>query len=286
MIIVEVPATSANCCVGFDCMGMAIEWRAKFSFSKAETLQIEGCPTEYQGEDNLVVQAFDQVCQKLGQERPAFHLTIDSTIPFARGLGSSATCIVGGILAANAWFDSPLSKEDCLYIACEMEGHPDNVAPALFGGICISQQIDHQVICKKLKSVDWHALLMIPSYPIMTSEARKVLPAALSFQQAKEQVAYALLIEDALMSGDEEILKLCSRDQLHEPYRKKLIADHDSIEHILNRYDLPLWISGSGSTMISLSKNRERLEEADRALDLIETRLSSVADGGARVYYE
>lgn len=285
MIVVEVPATSANCCVGFDCMGMAIEWRAKFSFSKATTLQIEGCPEEYRGEDNLVVQAFDQVCKKLGCKRPAFHLKIESTIPFARGLGSSATCIVGGILAANAWFGSPLSQEDCLYIACEMEGHPDNVAPALFGGICISQKIDHQVICKKLKSVDWHALLMIPSYPIMTSEARQVLPDTVSFQQAKEQVANALLVEDALMSGDENVLKLCSRDQLHEPYRKKLIKDHEAIEQILNQYDLPLWISGSGSTMISLAKNLERLEGVQQSLDLVETKLSSIASLGARVYY-
>ena len=133
MIIVHVPATSANCCVGFDSLGMALDWWATFRFEPSDVLKITGCPKEYADKNNLVVQAFQKTCQHLHQEMPNFHLDIDSDIPFSRGLGSSSTCVVAGILACDAWFEAHMNKMEILKIATEIEGHPDNVAPCIFG---------------------------------------------------------------------------------------------------------------------------------------------------------
>lgn len=104
MISVHVPATSANCCVGFDCLGMAVDWWAHFTFEESDELIVEGCPEEFKGSNNLVVQAFYTACDYLCLDYPTFKLTIDTDIPFARGLGSSSTCVVAGILACDAWF--------------------------------------------------------------------------------------------------------------------------------------------------------------------------------------
>lgn len=286
MIVVRVPATSANCCVGFDCMGMAVDWFGTFTFSSSETLTIEGCPPAYQTEDNLVVQAFDRVCQALGRPRPPFALKIDSDIPFARGLGSSATCVVAGLEGANAWFGSPLSKEALLALATEMEGHPDNVAPALFGGVAVSAMQEGEVVSKTLETAPWKALVVVPEQTVSTKEARKVLPAALSFQQAKEQVANALLMEVALREGDERVLQACSVDALHEPYRKRLIPEYERVKRACAARNLPLWISGSGSTMIVLALEESRLDALRNDLSDLACRKVRIARKGADVRYE
>ncbi len=286
MIKVSVPATSANCCIGFDCMGLALDWRGTFTFTHAEKLEIEGCPSEYQNENNLVVQAFYRVCDFLNKERIPFHLRIDSSIPFARGLGSSATCIVAGMMAANAWYDSCLSKEDLLLLATEMEGHPDNVAPALFGGVCVSSKFQGRVITKKLKTPRWYGLALIPDHELSTKEARKVLPKSIPFSEAKEQVANALLLAEALETGDQTLLNLCSNDHLHEPYRCALIQDFAVYQKKAHDALLPLWISGSGSTMLSLSIQEEPLHELAKSTDSIEYRFVNVDERGAEVVYE
>lgn len=286
MIKVHVPATSANCCVGFDCMGMALDWNSTFEFMHSEKLEIEGCPEEYRNEDNLVVAAFRKTCDALGKEMPPFRLKIDSSIPFSRGLGSSATCIVAGLMGANAWFDSPLTKEDLLVLAIKMEGHPDNVAPALFGGICVSMMQEEKVWCRSLHAGDWHGLVIIPDEEVATREARKVLPETISFHEAKTQVAHAMLMEIALCRSDEELLAACSRDYLHEPYRAKLISSYGMVRELCEKHDLPLWISGSGSTMIVLSTDQKELYELKKELSFLNTRMVKTARKGAEVLYE
>lgn len=286
MIKVVVPATSANCCIGFDCMGLAIDWVGTFSFMHSEKLRIEGCPKEYQTKDNLVVQAFQKVCDELGKEMPSFHLKIDSTIPFARGLGSSATCIVAGLMGANAWFNDPLSKEDLLVLATKMEGHPDNVAPALFGGACVSKQFGKKVVSRQLPIKEWGGLVIVPDIKVATKKARTVLPQEVSFEEAKDQVANALLMEVALCQGDELLLRECSVDHLHEPYRSRLIAPYERIRTCCQDLELPLWISGSGSTMIVLSNENEKIDRCVSLLGNLETRRFHVAKKGAYVLYE
>lgn len=271
MIRVRVPATSANCCIGFDSMGMALNWYGEFSVEKAECLQISGCPVEYQNENNLVIQAFQKACDYLKEEMPAIHLHIDSDIPFARGMGSSATCIVAGIVAANAWFDNRMSEEEMLSLATEMEGHPDNVAPALFGGTTACFMQDGHIYMESIDAGEWFGLAMVPEYPVSTAEARKVLPKQMDYKDACRQVGHAIVFIQALQKGQEDLLAKSCVDFLHEPYRKELIPDYEIIHSYCMEQSMPMWISGSGSTMLALSKSEEKIQQLHEFLQTLNT---------------
>lgn len=285
MFDVYVPATSANCCVGFDSLGMAVDWWSHFRFDKSDVLKISGCPEEYQGEDNLVVQAFYKTCDYLHQEYPVFSLVIDSDIPFARGLGSSSTCVVAGILACDAWFDANLTKEEVLEIATSMEGHPDNVAPAIFGQATACFMKDGKVHKVDMPCGDFVCLAMVPDYPVKTSDARKVLPSSLDYFDAVGQVGHALVFSRALQEGNEKLLCESCQDILHEPYRKQFIQEYDKIKEICMGLEIPMWISGSGSTMLALAKSNDKLHIlADAIQDLrLDLRFVSIAKRGAFV---
>ena len=151
MIKITVPATTANIGCGFDSLGMALSLYSTFTFDQNDKFVITGCPEKYQNEDNLVITSYKKVFHKLNKEIIPVKLHIESQIPVSRGLGSSASCIVAGIWAANCILNHPLTKEECLTIATEIEGHPDNVAPAIYGNLCASF-MDDQVYC-----VQYHA---------------------------------------------------------------------------------------------------------------------------------
>lgn len=264
MIRVLVPATSANCCVGFDSMGLALDWMAEFTFEKGEGLRITGCPEEFCNEHNLVIEAFDLTAQKSGKKREGMKMHTSTDIPFARGLGSSSTCVAAGILAADAWFDLHLSDEQKLDIATEIEGHPDNVAPALFGGVCVCMNADGKTWCEKLNTPAWKALAIVPDYEVSTPEARKVLPETLPFHDAVSQMGHALVFEKALETGREELLCAACQDVLHEPYRMKLIGEYATLKKEAQNRDIPFWISGSGPTMLAVSLKDEKLDELEK----------------------
>lgn len=290
MIEVKVPATSANCCIGFDTLGMALDWFGTFRFEPSETLEITGCPREYQTQENLVVQAFQRTCDYLKKEMPAFHLDIDMDLPFSRGLGSSACCIVAGILACDAWFAAQLNKMEILQLATKLEGHPDNVAPAIFGQACTSF-VDEDGISRMmmLPCANYQALLMIPSYPIVTKEARKVLPDTISHKQATQQVSHALSFALSLNTGNELMLKKSCKDYLHEPYRSLQIKEYDEVHALCEQLDLAMWISGSGSTMLALSLESvklDRLKSYVEAKNGLSVRLVRISKKGAFVSYE
>lgn len=267
MIEVRVPATSANLCVGFDSLGLAVDWWAKFYFEPSDSLSITGCPKEYANKENLVVLSFLETCRHIGKELPAFHLHIESDIPFSRGLGSSSTCVVAGILACDAWFGQGLNKMEMLEIATKIEGHPDNVAPCIFGNaVCSFMEQGHPRMMV-IPCADYKGLVIIPDYPIQTQEARKVLPDMLPFQSAVNQVGRALCFVQALQTGNEMILAKACDDVLHEPYRKKLIKDYEAIHQKCEKLKLAMWISGSGSTMMAVSLDPEKLKELQRFVE-------------------
>lgn len=289
MITVKVPATSANCCIGFDCLGLALDWKSAISFEAASTLQITGCPEEYQSEDNLVFQAFAAACTSCGITAGGVHIHIDSDIPFARGLGSSSQCIAAGILGADALLGLNLDDQKMLEIATALEGHPDNAAPALFGGLCACVSEDDQILQIKLGSNDWKGLVVIPPYPISTNEARKVLPPEISLHEAAMQSGRAFLFEYAWEHRNEKLLHEACKDVLHEPYRARLIPDYARLKELAERYALPFWISGSGSTMIFVSQSEEKLKEAEKEICRMnieaDIRRVRVSDKGAEVLY-
>ena len=162
MIEVRVPATSANVGPGFDCMGIAMSLYGVYRFTLIEEgLIIRGCPKEWQNEQNLVYQSCLRVFEHLHLPVPPLQIDIQAdVIPLARGLGSSAACIVAGLLGANALCNHRLSKEELLAIANEIEGHPDNVAPALYGGLTVSFQDAGKVwttpLCEKHGVLTWY----------------------------------------------------------------------------------------------------------------------------------
>lgn len=289
-IIAEVPATSANCCVGFDSLGMAVDELAYFHFETAEQLEICGCPEEFQNSDNLVVQSFLYVCQKFNKSMPHFRLTIDSSIPSARGLGSSSTCVVAGILAANLWFHLNLTDDQLLEIAASIEGHPDNVAPALFGSMSACFMENGKIIRARIDCDEFTTLAVIPPYEVSTAKARKVLPKELEFSKAVKQTGRALVFEKAISSGDEKLLFESCQDYLHEPYRKALIPDYETIHAVAQRHQLPFWISGSGPTMLILSKDADKLkvakEEVEALFPSFDLRILPVRKAGAKAHYE
>ncbi len=288
MIKVSVPATSANCSVGFDSLGMALEWRSVFTFEKSDHLEITGCDPAFATRDNLVVQAFELTAERYGQKMPDFHLHIETEIPLARGLGSSSACVVGGIEAASAWFDLNLSKKEMLDLAVVLEGHPDNAAPALMGQMvsCAKSQ-DGRVLFSTMKAADFSALAIIPDYEVSTPMARKALPEMISLHEAASQIGRALIFREAMENGDEALLADCCFDVFHEPYRRKLIPDYEKMEQTARENSLPFWISGSGSTMLMLSTDPEKLEAIREMLQEqypnFDFRLLSAASKGAVV---
>lgn len=288
MIRVSVPATSANCSVGFDSLGLALEMRAVFTFEKSDHLKVTGCPAEFCSRDNLVIQAFDKVCEMYGKEKPDFHLHINTEVPFARGLGSSSTCVAAGVFAANEWHHLQLDTETLLKIATALEGHPDNVAPAILGRMtaCFVTEDAYgsEIIYSQFDPSSFHALAVIPDYEVSTPEARKVLPSSVSLKDAAAQIGRALVFEDAIVKGEQEKLYTACRDILHEPYRKKLIPNYEFFRTVSEERKLPFWISGSGSTMLYLSVHKDELEDLKKHFEQIfptfEFRVLETADKG------
>ena len=290
MFKVVVPATSANCCVGFDTLGMAVDIYATFTFEESDTFLITGCPLRYAGKDNLVYEAFCRTCEIIKKEVPPIHLHIESTIPFARGLGSSSACVVAGIMGAITWHNVEMSKMDILKIGIEMEGHPDNVAPAIFGSGCATFMDGDEPRMMMVPCHEYYGLAMIPPYPVKTEEARKLLPDTIAYKDACKQVAHALTFIQALYVGNQEVLTSACVDYLHEPYRKKLIQEYDAIHEYSVMHEFPMWISGSGSTMLALSLKKKDIDNLSRFIQTnypyIECRNITVSKKGAFIEYE
>lgn len=258
MIKIKVPATSANVGVGFDCMGLAVSYYSTISFEEsAAKLTITGCPTEFQNEDNLVYKAFVKGCDYLDKPVPNVKIDIESDVPVARGLGSSSVCVVAGLKAASVWFDNQISTDQLLVLATEMEGHPDNVTPAILGGLCVSFLDDHnqpQVIKYNVND-RLNFVALIPDYEVSTHEARKVLPKTMSYADAIHQVSRCAVMTKALEVGDMHLIHESCDDRMHEPYRAKLIPDYDQAKAISEASHGTMYISGSGSTMMAITPN-------------------------------
>lgn len=254
MIQIKVPATTANMGCGFDTLGCALTLYSTFTFKKSTQFKVTGCPKKYQNEQNLVITSYKKVFEILNQEVIPVALHIDSQIPVSRGLGSSASCIVAGIWAANSLLNHPLSKEECLNIATQIEGHPDNVAPAIYGNLCASF-VDDKVYTSHFQVSDEIRLLaMIPDFEVSTAQARKVLPQMIAYKDAIFNVSRVSCLCKALEENNQEMIAHALQDKLHEPYRKELIHEYEVIQEIC-KDEVSLFISGSGPTLLCILKN-------------------------------
>ncbi len=258
-LTIRVPATSANLGVGFDVMGLALDLVATFTFHVSDTLCIYGCHPHYCNEKNLVWTSYLTACSMLDVEPRTLAIGIDSPLPLSGGLGSSSTCVVAGVVAAQLLSGRPFDRLLALNIATTIEGHPDNVAPAVYGGLT-SSFVEAGTTCAAVMDVgeNLRFVAMAPPYEVLTEEARKALPTTIPLQTAVWQMGRCVAMADALQRGDAELLAKACHDKLHEPHRMLLIPDYDLLRtRALQAGACAFVISGSGSTMLAIADGDE-----------------------------
>ena len=253
-IRVRVPATSANVGSGFDAAGLALGLYNTAEFSPAEALSIEtadGTPVPT-GPDNLIYRSFAYLFEQAGCPVPPVHIVQTNPIPMARGLGSSSACIAAGLLGANRMLGDQYDKNQLLNFATRLEGHPDNVAPALLGGFvrCICDGDEVYAVRTPLDE-NLRFAAVIPDYPLLTADARAVLPAQVPYQDAVFNLSRAALLQDALCGGHPELLPLVTQDRLHQPYRLARMPGSDTVFAAAKQLGaLAVYLSGAGSTIL------------------------------------
>lgn len=254
MVHIKVPATSANLGPGFDCLGIAWNLFSCFSVMPAEHDILEGTDPRFDGPDNLFLRAFHQGCSLLSSSL-CVHAVFDCRIPVSRGLGSSAALIAAGFAAASALHGSAFSKDEIFRLTAAMEKHPDNAAPAVYGGFTASLLEDGKYYALPIGLAEkWHFHIYIPPFEVSTEEARKILPSSYPRADAASVPSHAVMMAEALRAGDEAVLSAAARDRLHEPYRSRLIRGYDTAAGIVRSDTGGVFlISGSGSTCLSVS---------------------------------
>lgn len=272
-VSVKVPATTANFGSGFDCMAMAlpiyntitieetvlpgtgIEINILAENEDSDTLALEHIPTD---ENNIIYKAIEMLYNSIGQTPSELKITIKTEIPIARGLGSSASIIVGGLLAANELLNKPADEAALLSIATEVEGHPDNITPAFVGGLTLSSlEDDGSVIYKKLPwPEDWHVTVCVPDCELATEIARSVLPAEVPLKDASFNLRRTAMFVQALYTKDAELMKLALQDKLHQPYRLKLVPGMEDIMNNLKHEEnvIGCTLSGAGPSILVISQ--------------------------------
>ncbi|CEJ42648.1 homoserine kinase [Umezakia ovalisporum] len=259
-ITVTVPATTANLGPGFDCIGAALTLYNQFKFTRLEEdgLIISVTGTEAQrvqtDESNLLYQGFAKLYQYIGETPPSVKIEIQLGVPLARGLGSSATAIVGGLVAANQLAGAPLSQLQVMELAIAMEGHPDNVVPALLGGCRLAAtSTDGWEICDIPWCGEIVPVVAIPDFELSTGEARQVLPTQVSRADAIFNTAHLGLLLRGLQTGNGQWLKAALQDKLHQPYRQELIPGYDAVNTAAVKAGAyGMVISGAGPTLLAL----------------------------------
>ncbi len=255
MIKVIVPATSANMGPGFDTLGLALNLYNIFTFKEiSKGLEINGFDKEYNYENNLVYTSMLETFKEIDYTPKGISIDIESNIPISRGLGSSASCILGGVIGANELAGAPLSKEEVFQLATRIEGHPDNIAPALFGGLIVSVMDGEKILYNKVKVCSGIKFVaLVPDFVLSTKEAREVLPSSISFQQGVNNISRVSLLLSALSNGRFDLLKYSFKDALHQPYRGKIIPDFFNIINKCEEMDvLGVYLSGAGPTIMCI----------------------------------
>ncbi|MEF9918698.1 MAG: homoserine kinase [Eubacterium sp.] len=257
MIRVRVPATSANIGPGFDAFGMAFQLYNIFSFEERANgkLTIRGVERKYQGKSNLVYKAMLKVFNEIHYTPKGLYIYTDVNIPVSRGLGSSAACIVGGLVGANTMCDAPLTGKELFDMAVEMEGHPDNVAPAMFGGLVVSLGTrDSNYYIKKEIAPCFEFYSIIPNFTLSTLDARRVLPKKIFHKDAVFNISRSTMTYMGLTEGRPDIIKVSVEDKLHQPYRENLIDHYNDVTKKAKEFGaLNSCISGAGPSILSIT---------------------------------
>ena len=272
-IRVRVPGTSANCGPGFDAIGVActiyndLELTLKGEEGLVIEIEGEGAANIPADERNIVLRAIRTILKRAHREDEVkgFHIRMTNHIPLSRGLGSSAAAIVAGLKAANALLGNRFSRRELLQMATNIEGHPDNVAPAIFGGFTISVVTRGRVECFSLMPrMPLKLVVAVPEFPLSTRLARSVLPEQVKMQDAVFNVSRAALLVAALTKGQPRFLRNAFADALHQPYREKLIPGmKDVFRDACRAGALGASLSGAGPCLIAYTlENEEAVGQA------------------------
>ena len=261
-VTIRVPATTANLGPGFDAFGCALNLYTDVTFEETDAgLLITGCDEAYSGPDNMAYTAYCAVLASLSEEIRGVKIHIESQIPICRGLGSSAALLVAGAMGANMLRGNKLSTQGLLNITNAMEGHPDNLAPAFYGGLTASM-VDNglPVTVNFPLHKDWEFLALVPDFDLPTPLARSVLPKDVSRADAIYNIAHGAMVLKALELGDEKLLRTAMQDKLHQNYRRSLIQDYDAIEALVRTTGAAFCLSGAGPTLLCITLD-EKLDE-------------------------
>jgi homoserine kinase len=228
-VTITTPATSANLGPGFDCLGLALALYNRITLTAvveaALTLTVSGVDAHKvaTNEKNLVYRCANLIFERAGQRPPGLHIHQENAIPVGSGLGSSSTAVLGGMLAANELAGRPFTREQILHFAAKQEGHPDNVAPALHGGLVLGVAHKASLHIERFDVPDLQVVVVLPDFHLLTSEARAVLPVQVPRQDAIFNAARVPLLVHALQTAAYDKLAIAMQDRLHQPYRLPLI---------------------------------------------------------------
>lgn len=267
-ILVKVPATTANLGPGFDALGLALDLWNEAEFVATDDRQIrltisgegEGkLPTDA---DNPIVDAALKIFDMVKKPCTGLRIHCLNRVPISSGLGSSSTALLTGLLGANALLGSPFNDEEILKLAIETEGHPDNVAPAMLGGLVASIVYEGRVISLKLPAKanrsPMHVTIVLPDFDFPTKQARAILPKQVERKDAIYNISRAVLVTEALRTGDLDLLGKAMTDALHQPYRIPLIPGaQTAMEAARHAGAAAVALSGAGPSLIAFSSKQE-----------------------------
>ena len=272
-ITIRVPATSANLGPGFDSLGLALDlWNdTAITLAIEYSVQVSGEGRERlsSGENNLIIRSAQKLAERVGKRLPPFHVECINRIPLSSGLGSSAAAKLTGLLGANFLLGKPMSRDEILNLATEMEGHPDNVAPALLGGLVVSTFEQGRVLAHKINvngsqispgamESPIQVTVVLPDFRLSTGEARSALPEQIPMKDAVHNISRAVLVTEAIRDGDLDLIGRAMTDTLHQPYRLKLIPGAQAAMDAAKQAGAPaVALSGAGPSLIAFSARRD-----------------------------
>lgn len=257
---VRAPASSANLGPGFDSFAIALPLLAEFEVrpARAWAISLDGDGEERAPDDDLFVVAARAVARAAKEHLSPQHVTQRSAIPLARGLGSSAAAIAAGVAAANAILGAPLDRRTLLRVAADVEGHPDNVAAALYGGMTVALPTDDGPIATRFPFPSaWRVCLLVPNGKLSTKEARAALPANVSRADAVFNLSHAAALVAAILRADGALLSIAMNDRLHQSARARLVPALDAIlEAARSAGAFGAALSGAGPAVLAFAPAR------------------------------
>ena len=270
-VTVKVPASAANLGPGFDCLGLALDIWNQVSFRLTDSgvsITIEGegveeLPLDY---SNLILRAAERLFEKEGKEFPkGIEIECRNHVPVSSGLGSSSAAVIAGLLGAKKMLNSTISNQDMLELAVEFEGHADNVAACLLGGLVIATSSTNGWIAEKIPIQPLHLVVVLPNVNLSTRQARAALPQTVNYHDAVSNLANTALLVHALREGRKDLLYSAMQDSLHQPYRLSLIPGAEQAIHAA--YDAGAYgaaLSGAGPSLFAFGD--EKLEKIGEAM--------------------